>query len=85
MTDECYKHFLVCRQTKLFTKGIQAVLDKFNVTRQHELKQRKIVEMFGYVLRTVLQKLVLDALKIQTKNLLRVLDHQSNIELQAYE
>jgi hypothetical protein len=54
MDDQQYQQFLNCRQTKLFSKGIQQALDSLKLHRHGELKTRKICEMFGYVLRTCL-------------------------------
>lgn len=71
MSDEAYKQFLPCRQTKLFTKGIQ--LEHFNLNRKGELNNRKMVDLLGYVLRTVLQNITLQALRNLQGDQLKVL------------
>ena len=54
MPDDVYKWFLHCRQTKIFGRGFQTVLSIFDLSRKGELKNRKTIEMFGYILRVIL-------------------------------
>lgn len=68
MSDIQYQHFLICRQTKIFSRGIQPVLNRFELTRKESLRDRKIVEMFGYILRVIVQQIVFQAVKLTNKN-----------------
>lgn len=68
MSDETYQQFLLCRQTKVFSRGIQPVLDKFGLTRLKSLSERKVVEMFGYIFRVIISKIVFKALQVMQNN-----------------
>lgn len=48
------------------------------------LKERKTLEMFGYVLRTILQRIVLEAVRIHSPSELRPLD-TGFLDLRDYE
>ena len=55
MTEEEYAEFIHCRQTKILTKGIKPVMDWLKIKREKtELRIRKIVEVFGYIVRVIL-------------------------------
>jgi len=69
MSDSEYKQFEMCRQTKFFSKGFQSVLEWLGLQRKHKgedtcLRDRKTLEMFGYVVRTVLQRIVIEAVRL---------------------
>jgi len=66
MQDTEYIDFLQCRQTKVFSRGIKIVLEWLSVKREGtELKFRKVLEAFGYIMRYVTQRIVLHAVKVQ--------------------
>ena len=66
MSEVEYSEFIQCRQTKFFSKGIKPVLDWLRLKREGtELKLRKILEAVGYVLRYIVQHIVLEAVRIQ--------------------
>ena len=74
MEEEEYHNFIQCRQTKFFSKGIQPILTWFQLRRKDtELKERKTLEMFGYILRTLLQRIVIQAVKIENKGDLHIM------------
>ena len=78
MPDSVYKWFLYCRQTKIFGRGFQTVLSIFGLTRKGELKNRKTIEMFGYILRVVLQRIIFAAYKLDDQ-------YDSRITLENYQ
>ena len=83
MDDSLYQDFIKCRQTKFFSKGIQPVLDWLQLRRKDtDLKERKTLEMFGYILRTLLQRIVLEAVKIENDGDLVIMEKA--ISLSAY-
>lgn len=48
------------------SKGIQVVLDWLKLTRQGtSLQDRKSIEMFGYILRTIIQRIVFKAIQLE--------------------
>lgn len=78
MNDNEYRQFIVCRQTKLFSRGIQPVLNWLGLERrltkdgkhiETPLRDRKTLEMFGYILRTILQRIVLETVRIHNSEL----------------
>ena len=80
MEDSLYQDFIKCRQTKFFSKGIQPVLDWLQLRRKDtELKDRKTLEMFGYILRTLLQRIVLEAVKIENDGELKIMNRVISI------
>jgi hypothetical protein len=48
----------------VFSRGIQPVLEKFGLTREKILSERKVVEMFGYIIRVIISKIVFKALQV---------------------
>jgi hypothetical protein len=55
MGENEYMNFIQCRQTKFFSKGIKPVLTWLNLKREGtELKYRKVLEAFGYIMRFIL-------------------------------
>jgi len=55
MAENEYMDFIHCRQTKFFSKGIKPVLTWLELKRDGtELKFRKVLEAFGYIMRFVL-------------------------------
>jgi hypothetical protein len=67
MAENEYMDFIHCRQTKFFSKGIKPVLTWLELKRDGtELKFRKVLEAFGYIMRFVLQKIVLQAVKLES-------------------
>ena len=55
MTEEEYAEFIHCRQIRILSKGIKTILDWLQIRREGtELRERKIIEMFGYIVRIVL-------------------------------
>ena len=65
MQDAEYIDFLQCRQTKVFQRGIKAVLEWLNLKREGtELKFKKVLEAFGYIMRYIVQRIVLQAVKV---------------------
>jgi hypothetical protein len=40
------------------------VLERFKLNRNEALKERKVVDMFGYIIRVIIQKLVFKALLV---------------------
>ena len=60
MTEFEYQDFIQCRQTKFFSKGIKPVMDWLHLKREGtELKFRKVLEVFGYIMRYIVQKIIL--------------------------
>ena len=59
------------------------MLDWLQLRRKDtDLKERKTLEMFGYILRTLLQRIVLEAVKIENEGDLVIMDKA--ISLSAY-
>ena len=59
------------------------MLDWLQLRRKDtDLKERKTLEMFGYILRTLLQRIVLEAVKIENDGDLVIMDKA--ISLSAY-
>ena len=60
MTEAEYSEFILCRQTKFFSRGFKPVLNWLKLKRDGtELKLRKILEAFGYIMRYIVQRIVL--------------------------
>ena len=84
MDDDEYMKFIQCRQTKIFSKGFDPVLQWLRVRRDHtELKFRRVLEAFGYVLRYILQRIVLQAVKNENQG--RLAPMARPISLEAYQ
>lgn len=84
MTETEYLHFIQCRQTKFFSKGIKPVLTWLNLQREGtELKFRKVLEAFGYIMRFLVQKIVLQAVKIENSGSLKIMNQA--VKLESYQ
>ena len=70
MSEDEYMDFIQCRQTKFFSKGIKPVLSWLKLQRDGtELKFRKILEAFGYIMRYIVQRIVLQAVRQRNSNM----------------
>jgi len=84
MTEEEYVDFIQCRQTRFFSKGIKLVLDWLCVRREGtELKFRKVLEAFGYIMRYVVQRIVLQAVKVENGG--RLIPTAKALQLASYQ
>lgn len=49
----------------MFQRGIKAVLEWLNLKREGtQLKFKKVLEAFGYIMRYIVQRIVLQAVKV---------------------
>ena len=84
MEEDEYRNFIQCRQTKFFSRGIQPILTWLQLRREGtELKDRKTLEMFGYILRTVLQRIVIEAVKFENDGELLIM--KTAISIDSYK
>ena len=85
MSEAEYLYFIQCRQTKFFNKSMKSVLSWLQLRRDSnsELRFRKVLEAFGYIMRFLVQKIVLQAVKIDNGGILKIMTQP--VQLQSYE
>ena len=84
MTDSEYMEFILCRQTRFFSKGINPVLQWLKIKRDGtDLKFRKVLEAFGYVMRYILQRIILQAVKLENNG--KLVPMKKPISLESYQ
>lgn len=67
MAEGEYTTFRKCRETKFFSKGFKPVLNWLGIRRDGtELQLRKVLEAFGYIMRYIVQRIVLQAVKLDS-------------------